>query len=396
MRHLWRRISKNVRLLGFVSFFNDIASEMLYPIIPIFLTAVLGAPAFIVGLIEGVAEAAANILKFFTGLWSDRLRRRKRFLVIGYGSAAFAKLLLSTAYSWVIVLLARLTDRFGKGIRTAPRDALIADSSQKRFLGVSFGFHRALDTAGAVVGPLLALLFITIFKENYRLLFLFAVIPSVIGLFLLIPVKELRPKKAKTTVDFRQFATLGKELKFFLLISFIFALGNSSDVFIILKAKSIGFSLAMVIIFYASFNLVYAIFSTPAGAFADKMGKGLTITIGFFLFALVYLGFAYATASIWVMFAFYGLYMALTEGVGKAYISELAPKELRGTVLGIFAGLTGIATLLASVTAGLLWSYVAPQAAFFLGSTMALIAGLLMIYLLIRHKHRDTKPSAEV
>lgn len=378
----WSRISRNVRLLGLVSLFNDIASEMLYPIIPVFLTAVLGAPVYIVGLIEGVAEAISNIIKFFAGWLSDKAQSRKKFVAAGYALSTVGKILYAVTFSWPAVLLARVTDRFGKGIRTAPRDALIADSSDKRYLGASFGFHRALDTTGAVVGPLLALLILLLFQNNYRLLFAIAIVPSVLGLLLLVPVKEIRPKKSVFSFNLGQLRMFSKELKLFLLITLVFALGNSSDAFIILKAKGIGYSLTAIVLLYTLYNVVYAVFSTPAGIIADKLGKARTIAAGFFIFAAVYLGFAVFAKPLWLLFAIYGLYIALTDGVGKAYISQLAPSQLKGTALGIYAGATGIGTLVASALAGALWTFVSPAAAFLLGTATALSAGLLMLFFL--------------
>ncbi len=321
-------ISKNVFVLGLVSFFNDVASEMIYPIVPIFLTSVLGAPVAIVGLIEGIAESTASILKVVSGWLSDKFQRRKPFVVAGYSFSAISKMILSLAFSWPFVLIARFIDRFGKGTRTSARDALIAESSENSVRGRAFGFYRALDTLGAVVGPMIALLAIHFLGNNFRLIFFLAFIPAFMGILLLLFFVKEKKKEANPSSTFRfNWHKLDPSFKIFLLISFIFALGNSSDAFLILRAQNLGLSLTLVVLAYILFNFTYAIFSIPAGIISDKIGPKKVLLAGFLLFSAVYLffGLVHSSLFLWLLFPVYGLYMALTEGVGKAYISNLVP-----------------------------------------------------------------------
>jgi len=377
-------ISKNVFVLGLVSFFNDVASEMIYPIVPIFLTSVLGAPVAVVGLIEGIAESTASILKVVSGWLSDKFRKRKPFVIAGYSFSAISKIILSIAYSWPFVLFARFVDRFGKGARTAARDALIAESSENSARGRSFGFHRALDTLGAVVGPLIALLAINFLDSNFRLIFFLAFIPACIGVLLLILfVKEKRKEANLSPALNFSWRNLDSSFKIFLLISFIFALGNSSDAFLILRAQNLGLSVVLVILAYVLFNFTYAIFSMPAGIISDKIGPKKVLFSGFLLFSVIYLFFGLTNVSfiLWLLFPFYGIYMALTEGIGKAYISNLVPQEKAGTAFGVYQTTIGLCTFFASLIAGLLWTYIGVSAPFIFGSVMAVISALLFVIL---------------
>jgi len=377
-------ISKNVFVLGLVSFFNDVASEMIYPLVPIFLTSVLAAPVAIVGLIEGVAESTASILKVISGWLSDKWQKRKPFVVLGYSFSAISKILLGLAYSWPFVLLARFIDRFGKGTRTSARDALITESSEASVRGKSFGFHRALDTLGAVIGPLIALLAIHFLDNKFRLIFFLAFIPAFIGILLLLFFIKEKEKRANSSPAFHfNWRNLDPSFKIFLLISFIFALGNSSDAFLILRAQNLGLSLILVVLAYVLFNFTYAIFSTPAGIISDKIGPKKVLLTGFLLFSAVYLFFGLARSSLllWFLFPIYGIYMALTEGVGKAYISNLVPQEKTGTAFGIYQTTIGLTTFFASLIAGLLWTYIDVRLPFIFGSLMAIISAFLFIIL---------------
>jgi len=377
-------ISKNVFVLGLVSFFNDVASEMIYPLVPIFLTSILGAPVAIVGLIEGIAESTASILKVISGWLSDKWQKRKSFVVAGYSFSAISKILLSLASSWPFVLIARFIDRFGKGTRTSARDALIAESSKSSVRGKAFGFHRALDTLGAVIGPLLALLAVHFLDNKFRLIFFLAFIPAFIGILLLLFFVKEKKKEANSSSGFRfSWRELNPSFKIFLLISFIFALGNSSDAFLILRAKNLGLSLTFVVLVYTLFNFTYAIFSTPAGIISDKIGPKKVLLVGFLIFSLVYLFFGFAPSSffLWFLFPIYGIYMALTEGVGKAYISNLVPQEKTGTAFGIYQTTVGLTTFFASFIAGILWSYIDVSAPFIFGSLMAIISAFLFVVL---------------
>jgi len=377
-------ISKNVFVLGLVSFFNDVASEMIYPLVPIFLTSVLGAPVAIVGLIEGMAESTASVLKVVSGWLSDKWRKRKIFVVAGYSFSAISKILLSLAHSWPFVLLARFVDRFGKGTRTSARDALIAESSENSVRGRAFGFHRGLDTLGAVVGPLIALLAIHFLDNNFRLIFFLAFIPAFIGILLLLFFVKEKKKEANSLDTFHfNWRELNPSFKIFLLISFIFALGNSSDAFLILRAQNLGLSLTLVVLAYVLFNFTYALFSTPAGIIADKIGPKKVLLAGFLLFSGVYLFFGLTSSSLflWFLFPVYGIYMALTEGVGKAYISNLVPQEKTGTAFGIYQTIIGLCTFFASFIAGILWTYIGVRLPFIFGSIMALISAFLFVVL---------------
>ena len=377
-------ISKNVFILGLVSFFNDVASEMIYPLVPIFLTSVLGAPVAVIGLIEGIAESTASVLKVVSGWLSDKWRKRKPFILAGYSFSAVSKILLGLAFSWPFVLFARFIDRFGKGVRTSARDALIAESSDTSTRGKSFGFHRALDTLGAVVGPLIALLAIHFLDNNFRLIFFLAFIPACIGIFLLFFFVKERKKEANLSSTLNlKWRNLNPSFKIFLLISFIFALGNSSDAFLILRAQNLGLSVTLVVLAYVLFNFTYAIFSTPAGIISDKIGPKRVLLAGFLLFSAVYLffGLAHSSLFLWFLFPVYGMYMALTEGVGKAYISNLVPQEKTGTAFGIYQTTIGLCTFFASLIAGLFWTYIGVSAPFIFGGLMAVISAFLFVVL---------------
>lgn len=376
------KIPANVIWLGFVSLFNDIASEMIYPIVPIFLTSVLGAPMAVIGLIEGVAESTASLLKVFSGWFSDLIGQRKPLTVFGYSFSTISKLFLALAYAWPMVLLARFIDRFGKGIRVSARDALIADSTEPGSRGAVFGFHRTMDTLGAVGGPLLAIGLMAIFHDRFRLIFVISFIPALIGVLILqFFVKEVRkpvPPKERINVSWRNF---GAKYNWFLLISLIFSLGNSSDVFLILRSKDLGLSTILVVLAYVIYNISYAALSYPAGLMADKIGYRKVLFTGFFIFALVYAGFALTNSavSVWVLFAVYGFYIAFTEGVSKAYIADLAPKDQVGTAIGLYYTVTGVAVLFASLVAGWLWGTYGAAGPFYYGSVMALAACALFL-----------------
>lgn len=376
-------ISKNVIILGLVSLFNDFASEMVYPVVPLLLTGLLGSPVSIVGLIEGIAESTASLLKGFFGWYSDKLQKRKGFAVWGYSLSTAAKLVIGFAGIWPIVLLGRFLDRFGKGVRTAARDALIAESAEPEARGRAFGFHRAMDTAGAVIGPLCAMWLILLFKNDLRPIFYIAFIPGAVGVILLmIFVKEVRKEKTaveKLKLDWRN---IDSSFKLFLLASIIFALGNSSDAFLILRAKNLGLSAFYSVFAFVTFNICFALSSYPAGIISDKIGAKKLLQAGFFAFAAIYLLFGLIDKSvyIWFLFPAYGIYMGISEGIGKAFITNLVPNQKSGTVLGIYQMATGICAFFASLFAGLLWSRISPSAPFFYGSAMAFIAGLIFLF----------------
>ncbi len=396
-------IKKNVFVLGIVSFFTDISSEMLYPIIPIFLTAVLGAPFAIVGLIEGVAESTASILKVVSGWLSDKTGKRKPFVIYGYSLSAISKPILALAYSWHFVLGARFLDRFGKGLRTSARDALIADSTDTQYRGKAFGFHRALDTMGAVIGPLLTLVLLFYLNGSYRLMFLVAFIPAIISVVLLVLFVSEKKSEKKERLGFK-LSDFNRKFKLFLAVSIIFAIGNSSNVFLILRARNIFESfggipsiinsvfgstavLAVVILTYVVYNITYSLASMPAGMLSDRFGRRNLIVGGFLIFSLVYLGFALVNQGyeIWLLFAVYGFYIAMTDGVGTAFVVDMVPTEKRGTAIGIYNTAIGLMALASSLIAGLLWDHIGAYAPFLLGSAMAFAAAVLLMVLLPKH-----------
>ncbi|OGR50208.1 MAG: hypothetical protein A2X34_00220 [Elusimicrobia bacterium GWC2_51_8] len=376
-------LNRNITMLGVVSGLTDISSEMLYPIVPIFLTSVLNAPMSVVGLIEGTAEATASFVKMAGGVWSDKTGKRKPFVVAGYSLSAISKPLLALASSWHFVLFSRFIDRVGKGVRTSARDALIAGSIEKEHWGKAFGFHRAMDTMGAALGPLAALLmlsFMPVSAPNYRLLFLAAFIPALIGVGVLMYfVKEQAVAiKADKTASQSGKEPMTTEFKSFLVLYAVFAIGNSSDVFLIMKAKTFGFSTTTVILAYTLYNLVYAFMAAPAGWLSDKLGKVKTLIFGFAVFAAVYTGFALASSAwmFWALFALYGFYGAFNEGIAKAVVSHVSGTTNRATAMGYFQGTVGLLTFVASTMAGLLWSKVSPSAPFALGAACAVFSGL--------------------
>lgn len=375
-------VTQPVFVLSIVSLFNDIASEMLYPIIPIFLTTVLGAPASVVGLIEGVAEGIASLLKGFLGKLSDLSRKRKVFVVIGYGLGTVANLFYGIANTWHMVLAGKVTSRIGKGVRTGARDALIAENVEKGKMGSAFGFHRGADTIGAIIGPLLAVLFLHFYQDSYRLLFFLALIPTTTALILLIVfIKEKHRDPVIEGVEKFHIRALPKKFLFFAFIATIFTLGNSSDAFLILRAKGLEFSLVLTVLTYVLYNITYAAFSLPAGVISDRLGQKNVFILGLLIFALVYTGFALAqsAALIWVLFPIYGCYMALTDGISKSYIATLVPHEQLGTAYGFYYMLTGIAAFLASLLGGLLWTHFGSESTFFYGAILALIAALIFV-----------------
>lgn len=376
------KVSKNVFALGWVSFFNDIASEMIYPLVPIFLTSFLGVSVAVVGVIEGIAEATASLLKVFSGWLSDKFQKRMPFIISGYTLSAFSKIILGLSYTWPLVLVARFFDRFGKGIRTTARDSLITESCSNSERGKSFGFHRALDTLGAVFGPLLAILLLSILNNNVRLIFYIAFIPGFIGILLLLIFVREKKKKALCFSDLKlKWRDVNPSFKIFLFISIVFSIGNSSDAFLILRTQNLGLAIKTTIFAYVLFNLTYAIFSIPAGIIADKIGAKKVLITGLLIFSLVYLFFGLISNSmfIWLLFPVYGIYMALTEGVGKAYISLLVPQEKSGTAFGIYQTSIGICSFLSSLIAGVMWRYINVRVPFFFGSITAFVSAILFI-----------------
>jgi len=396
MISLFRRIKTvppTVLALGLVSFFNDLASEMIYPIVPIFLTSVLHTSIPVIGLIEGLAEATASITKFFFGAYSDAIGKRKPFVIGGYSLGAVSKILTGLAYTWPLVLFARFIDRLGKGMRTAARDSLLLDNADSTNRGLIFGFHRAFDSLGAVFGPLAALILLAVFKENIRLTFFIAFIPAVIAILLLVFfVKETRKKTTATSYTLSSFrwSQISPELKVFLLISFLFSTGNSSDAFLLLQAKNLGLTTTLVVLVYVLYNISYTLFSVPLGKLSDRMGAKRVYSLGLLVFAVVYFcfGMIHKSAWLWILFPVYGVYIAATDGISKAYIAEFIQKEESGTYFGAYYTITAIGTFLASFIGGILWSTITPSATFLYGSAMASFALIVFVYY---HKMKNNK-----
>jgi len=379
----FRQIPRTVYILGFVSLFNDIASEMLYPVMPIFLTDVLHAPVYVVGIIEGVAEGTSALFKTWFGYLSDKLQRRKPFVVAGYASSAIAKIIIALAQTWPFVFLGRFVDRFGKGLRTGARDALLLEQTDETNKGLIFGLHRSMDSAGAVLGPLIALILLQAFPDNIRMVLYIAAIPSVFALLLFFFIKESKKhiltSKGPLKISFRDFP---RHFIIFLLGMALFSLGNSSDTFLILRSKDLGLSLSLVILVYIFYNLVYTLLSTPAGYVSDKIGTRKIFLTGIVIYALVHLGFAFNTnlSAIWLLFGVYGIYIAFTDAVSKAFIGSFIPPEKSGTAYGLLQTVTSIFTLCASVIAGVLWSAFSPQVTFLFSSLCAILSLLFFFF----------------
>lgn len=375
-----RALDPNVRSLGLVSFVADLSSEIVYPIFPLFVTIVLGAPVAVLGLIEGLAEATASLTRFPFGRWSDRAGRRRAFVLAGYGSSAFGKLILALAVVWPIAMVGRFVDRVGKGMRTAPRDALLAAGVRDEDRGLAFGLHRSMDTMGAVLGPLAAVLMIH-FGVSYRWIFAVAFVPGVLSMVVIWRWVRERAPAAPARARFRLRLPASPAFRWMLAGSLLFAAGNSTNTFILLKAKAAGFSVTGVILVYVLYNLTYAAGSLPLGGLSDRIGQFPVVIGGFVVFALVYAGFAAANgvALVAVLFAIYGLYIAATEGTTKALISRTAPDHERASAMGFFDTTTGLASFAASAIGGGLWSAVGPWATFAYGAVCAALAAAVLL-----------------
>lgn len=373
-------MSTTVLVLGAASFLADVTSEMIFAVLPFFYLGLGIAPAA-VGFIEGIAESTASLLKVYSGRYSDRIGRRKVFITSGYGLSAISKIFFALATTWPHVLFIRFFDRVGKGLRTSPRDALIADSTDAEFYGKSFGFHRAMDTSGAVLGIAVAFSLVAYF--SYRQIFLVAAIPAFLSVLLIIFfVREIR--KEPKAISFRlTFKALSKEFKIFLIIATIFGLANFSYVFLMWKAKEIGIPEQRIILLYLLFNVIYAISAMPAGMLSDRLPRKHVIALGYALFGLTCVGFMLSKTMLQILlfFALYGIYYAFMEGIQKAYVADLVPAEARGTAFGVFHTILGIAALPASLIAGALWQYLGASATFLYGAALAFLAAVLLIFL---------------
>ena len=376
-------ISRNTVLLAFASLFADISSEMLYPILPIFLTQVLHASGSVVGVVEGIAEATQNVVQGFSGWLSDKLQKRKSLALVGYFVSALGKPLMGFAAAWPGVLSGRFLDRLGAGFRSAPRDALIASSVSDEYRGRAFGLEGIGDNLGAFLGPLLAVLLFLSYHFEIRRIFFVAVVPGLLAFLMVLLVHE-RPlsvaAKSKIDVSLREFpAGYWK----YLLVIAIFEIGNSSNSFLILQTKSIGASFAVTILIYAGFNLTAALISYPAGSFSDRWGRRNILLVSFVIFFVAYLGFARtrSVVSIAVLFLFYGLFQGIFRSVGKALASDFVPELLRASAVGWFSAVVGLLGLVASVVAGSLWDHISHAAVFYYGASSAIAGSVGLLFI---------------
>jgi MFS family permease len=391
-----KQLPRNVWAVGLTSLFMDISSEMVINILPLFLANVLGVQTSIIGLIEGIAEATASVLKLFSGWLSDKMGGRKWLAVVGYGLSAITKPFFYFASSWGLIAGVRWADRIGKGIRTAPRDALVADSVTKETRGLAFGFHRAMDTAGAMFGLLIAAVVVWLAQANsldlskstFKTIVLLSLVPAFLAvLSLAIGAKDVAVTGRRAAPKF-SLRSMGKPFNIFLVIVSIFTLGNSSDAFLVLRAQNLGISVIGILLMLVVFNLVYALVSTPAGARSDRVDRRQLIIGGWLVYAAIYLGFALARAGwqVWLLYVAYGLYYAMAYGTANAMVADLVPDNLRGTAYGTYHAVIGILAFPASLIAGLLWQGAGawggfgPSAPFLFGGSLALSAALLMAF----------------
>lgn len=379
-------VKRNVILIGMVSFFADLSTEMVYPLVPLYLSTVFGATPAIIGLIEGIAESLASVLKVFSGYLTDKYRKKKPIAFTGYAAGLVYKLALIIAGSWHGILAARMIDRFGKGIRTAPRDVLVSESCDSNRLGYSFGIHKALDMAGSAAGILIAFFIMMAWKGEYayKQLFLLSCLPAMASLFMFLFIRETGSPcgAGERPHVFRGLKTLDTRLKLYLVVVFIFTLGNSSNAFLLLKAGSVGFDTASIVLLYFLYNAVSSVFAIPFGKRSDHIGRKRLLVAGYLIFSLVYAGFAWAPNKPIIIAAFtlYGLFTAMTTGAERAFVSEIAPKGLRGTMLGLHATIAGIALLPASVIAGLLWNMFGSVVPFAFGASLSLLSALILAF----------------
>ena len=386
-----RVLNSNIVLLGLVSFFVDMSTEMVYPLIPLYLTATLGTSPAIIGVIEGIAESVASILKVFSGYIGDVYHNKKTLAFAGYAASVIYKIFLVLASSWTGVLIARIIDRTGKGIRTAPRDALVAQSNRGNNLGGSFGLHKMLDMAGSALGVVFAYFFVAT-DYGFHKAFLFSVAPAILGILILSAVKEdksINTYKEKLKLKGSQ---LKGNLRWYLAIIFIFCLGNSSNAFLLLKAQERGFSASQVILLYLLFNISASVLAIPSGKLSDKLGRSRIIVPGYIVYGIVYLGFAFLSSklSTIILFSAYGAYNALISGAERTFIVENSPNGLTGTVLGVYGMLQGIGLLLSSIIAGLLWVNLGSNAPFIFGGILGIASAIMIMAVLGNKKNCAT------
>jgi MFS family permease len=394
MKDYWRRLRRlppNVYAIGLISFFNDASSEIIYPLLPAFLLVAVGASPSAIGLIEGGAESVSSLLKLFSGYWSDRIGKRKGLVVAGYGLAWAARSALAFAATWPQAFALRLTDRFGKGVRGAPRDAMIADAAAAEDRGLAFGFHRAMDHAGAVIGPLLGLALLYLIPSDpshptageFSQIFLWAAVPGFVAV--LVAVLFLREKRPDNGTHFAKpklsLAGFDGNFRWFLVVIALFTLSNSSDAFLLLRAQTVGIDTALLPLLWAALHASKVAFSLAGGHLSDRVGRKRLIVTGWLLYAAVYAGFAFVAspAGVWVLFLIYGAYFGLVEGAEKALVADLVPPERRGTAYGLYNLAFGITVLPASQLMGTMWEVWGPEVAFLVGAGLGVLAAALML-----------------
>ncbi len=383
-------LEKNAFFTGLTSFFTDTSTKMVYSVMPLFLLSI-GASKTTISLIEGIAESTASLLKAISGYWSDKIGKNKPFMIVGYGITAIITPLYALARIPIQILFFRFFERIGKGLRAAPRDSLISGSIKKNEAGKTFGFQKAMDNSGAIVGPLIAFLLLSIFPLNYSYIFLLATIPAILGvLTIIIFIKEAKAEKKETTNKI-SLKLLPKKFYFFLIIIFVFTLGNSADALLLVKTSETGIDKSYIPFVYMIFNTVSVLLAIPIGKLSDRIGREKLIILGFIVYAIVYYFFGrFNSINVFIfLFMLYGFYSALTDGSQKAMISDIVSKDLIGTGFGIYHAVLGITLLPASLIAGLLYDKVNSNAPFYFGSIMALIATILMIIFTVLDKKKE-------
>ncbi len=387
-------LPRTVIALGLVSLFNDASGEIIYPLLPLFLTDTLGASKTFVGLVEGIAESVSSLLKLPAGWYSDHLKKRKGVVILGYSIASIIRPCLALATTASQVLALRFIDRLGKGIRSAPRDAMIADAAPIESRGMAFGFHRAMDHTGAIVGALVAAWLVSIYQSDYRKIFWVAAIPGLITLLILIFLvrEEPRAAESKSTNTKLSFDLSGfsKEFKQVLGVVFLFTLSNSSDAFLLLRAKQSGISNAMIPLLWAALHVSKALSSIIGGGLADRFGKRRLILSGMILYTIIYACFAMTTSSvlIWILFLIYGIYFGLCEGAEKALIADLVDPKMRGTAYGLYNFVIGVGALPASLLLGWLWQQFGASTALFVSAGISLFAAAIFVFVIVTNTQR--------
>jgi MFS family permease len=391
-------ISRNIILLGFVSLFTDLSSQMVFPLVPLYLTGVLGASAYVVGIVEGAAETTASLLKVVSGYWSDKIHRRKPFVLFGYTFSALSKPLMAFATFWPFVLGVRVLDRIGKGLRDAPRDAIVADEVNQKIRGKAYGFQRSLDGLGSILGAVLAVILLPLL--GYTKIFLFAFLPGILAVATILFIKEKR-HEAAVSADGQtsekkmprvSLKMLPGNLKLFILVSAVFALGNFGYAFMMLKAKALGFSDHNAILLYVLYFGVYTLFTIPAGMLSDKIGRKPLLIIGYVFFILTSIGLIFVNSMLWliVLFALYGVFFAMTDGNQRAFIVDMCPPNLKATALGTFQTAIGVVALPGGFIAGILWDKMGSSATFIYGGVLTALAIIMLLFV---KKQKET-PSA--